>query len=121
VPVIEPASAVAGQVDGDRCEPRPEPERRHPLPRIAAHGPERPDQRVLGDLLRIAAVAEQAQGDRVQPVLVVGHEDREGGVEVTGEPRGERGVGVHQCLQHAGARIGFAPGGGAADAGITRS
>ena len=49
------------------------------------HRPERTDQRVLGDLLGIAPIAQQAKRDGIQPILVIGDEGRERRVDVPRE------------------------------------
>ena len=103
--IVVPSAPVAGEVDRDRRQPWPQPQARDPLARIAAHRPKGANERVLGDLLRIPPIAQQAERDRVQPVLVVGDEARKGSLDVPGEPGGERGIGVHRPFQHAGARF----------------
>jgi SAM-dependent methyltransferase len=54
------------------------------------------DQGVLGGFLGIAPVAEHAQGDREQPVLVSHDKGLKGSIKVPGERRYERFV----CLHH---------------------
>ncbi len=70
-------------------------------------GRERPvgaDEGVLRGLLGSAAVAEEAQRDREEPVLVGDDESLEARVEVAGEIRRQAAVGVHHPVEHAARR-----------------
>ena len=67
--------------------------------RAGSYAGQRPvgtDEGVLGGLLGVARIAEHAQGDRIEPVLVGQHEGLERSVEVLGEGGDERAVGIHR-------------------------
>jgi SAM-dependent methyltransferase len=86
---------VATQVEHDGRQPRPEPEGPDPCVVIAGKRPIRPNQGVLGHLLGVVAVAEESMCDGVEAVLVGANQRLERAVEVLGEARRERVVGVH--------------------------
>jgi len=67
---LEVPIAIAGQVDRDAVEPRPQ-------RRFAAEGGEaamRPDEGVLHDLLRVTVVVQHIEDDIEDPVAVIGHD-----------------------------------------------
>jgi len=100
LPVVRPAAPVAREVDRDRGQPRPQPQTGDAVGPIALHCPERPNERVLGNLFRVASIAEQAQRDRVQPVPVQVDEVGKARLEVLRQAPRERVVGIHRPFQH---------------------
>ena len=89
-----PGHAVSREIEDDGRKPRPKAEGADPIGRVRLEGPVCPDQRILRDLLRVTRIADHAQGDRVEPVLVCHDECLEGGVEISGQP--DRQVIVHR-------------------------
>lgn len=89
-----PPVVVPAQVDRDRCEPRPQSQLPDPHRFVRGERPIRTNERVLRDFLGVPRIAEQAQGDRVEAVLVGEHEALEVAIEIGRE------IGKQQSVHH---------------------
>jgi SAM-dependent methyltransferase len=93
------------QVQDDRRQPWPEPDRNDPIAVVPGQCAIGPDERVLGGLLGLAGVAEHPQGDREQPILMGHHEGLESTVEIGGQGVGEPAIAIHHSQNQPAGRI----------------
>ena len=90
-----PSADRSTSVEDDRRQPAAQAELADPFGVVRNKRPVGTHQRVLGGLLGIPGVAEHAQRDRVEAVLVGDHESVERGVEVVGKGGRQAIVSVH--------------------------
>ena len=88
---VDPDS-VATDVQDDGREPRSQAKRADALPVVGDKRAIRADERILGGLFGITAVAENSQGDREEPAAVGFDERLERSVQIGGELRRERSI-----------------------------
>jgi hypothetical protein len=106
-----PSRPIATEVEDDRRQPRSQLQLEDPLCVVAAQRTVGADERVLGDLLGVARVAQHPERDRVEPILVSQDEPFERTVDVAREsPRQVGGrdgrFGLHRSMKHQRAAFG---------------